>query len=71
MRNIISLQEINEEIENTKAEIKTLEADIAIIKKYSFSSRAGFNLIIELRERIEELQAHIDSVEAYKAKHHQ
>ena len=68
---IISLLETNEEIENTKAEIKTLEADIAIIKKFSFSSRAGFNLIIELREQIEELQAHIDSVEAYKAKHPQ
>ena len=61
----------NEIIEYTKAQIKTLEADIAIIKKFSFSSRAGFNLIIELREQIKELQAHIDSIEAYKAKHHQ
>lgn len=61
----------NEIIEYTKAQIKTLEADIAIIKKHQFSSTAAFNLIIELREQIEELQAHIDSVEAYKAKHHQ
>lgn len=67
---IVSIQEINQEIQDINTEIGQIKADQKAVKRYASNSSAAYDLLIEMRELIEKLEKRIVRIEAYRAKHH-